>query len=89
MNHNYHRRYGQNAYANIPLDDAWKLCQQVPAIREDYDSQASVFNWPEAYRQFVVSPHWAYWFARHVICDHWPAAEVGWRLICPEQRRHP
>jgi hypothetical protein len=74
LNHNYHRRYGQIADANIHID-AWKLSQQVPTIREDYEGQADLYQWPEAYRQFSVSPHWAYWFARHVICDHWPGAE--------------
>jgi hypothetical protein len=75
MNHSYHGRYGRHADANIPIDEAWKLCQQTPAIREDYDGQADLYQWPEPYRQFAIGPHWAYWFARHVICDHWPGAE--------------
>jgi hypothetical protein len=75
MNHNYHRRYGLVANANISLDEAWELCQQIPAIRKDYAGQAELYQWPEALPSVRSRPHWAYWFTRYLICAHWPGAE--------------
>jgi hypothetical protein len=44
MNYNHHRRYGQHADAKITVDEAWKLCQWIPAIREDHEGQANLFK---------------------------------------------
>lgn len=34
-----------------------------------------MFEWRECDKELSKSPFWGYWFARHVIGDHWPAAE--------------
>jgi hypothetical protein len=72
MEHNYHRLYGRIANANTSIAEAWEISNSGP-IREDYEWQAKFFNWQDKILQ--QGPHWAYWFARHVICDHWPVAE--------------
>jgi hypothetical protein len=78
MNHSYRRRYtvlGIHADANTSIEAAWALANATPILREDFQAQAVVYGWIEPYNRFEVSPHWAYWFARQVIMDHWPPAE--------------
>jgi|CXWL01.1.fsa_nt_gi hypothetical protein len=38
-------------------------------LQEAFLAQASQWSWP------TDRPYWAYWFARHVIGDHWPPGE--------------
>lgn len=75
MSHNFHRRYGPVANANTPVAKAWEIAQAIPAIREDYEGQAKIYHWSPQHALYDLTPHWAYWFARHVITDHWPAGE--------------
>lgn len=62
------------ANANTTLEEAWDLCQSVPEIKQKFDKHAELFTWPDN-PIFGINPYWAYWFSRHIICDHWPPAE--------------
>lgn len=72
MSNNFYRRYGLVVNSHVPVAKAWEICLQIPMIKEDYLGQMAVWGLPYEY---ALTPHWAYWFARHVIMDHWPAAE--------------
>ncbi len=60
------------ANANISVEEAWRLSTSLPEIRQNFEHQSKLFNWAEP---FQMGPFWAYWFARHVICDFWIAGE--------------
>ncbi len=61
-----------NCDSNMSIDDAWAMAQADPSIGDEYERQAAMYKWSA---KFELSPHWAYWFARNVIEDHWPVAE--------------
>lgn len=61
-----------NLSPNPKIADAWRNCEQTPTLATKFATQATIFHW--SYR-FEISPFWAYWFARQVLMDSWPAGE--------------
>ncbi len=60
----------------ISMADAQALYHQKPDLEAEYQRQAlSVASCFDNQPPDIHTPYWAYWFARHVVCDRWPAGE--------------
>src|SRR5262245_34756991 len=66
-------KWGKLATAETTIDVAWQLCEERPELSESFRECAARGDWPN--KEFEPQPFWAYWFARQIICDHWPLAE--------------
>lgn len=58
--------------ANTTVEEAdaiYNEGEHAAALQEAFKAQTTHFSWPSD------RPYWAYWFARHVIGDHWPPGE--------------
>lgn len=55
--------------SNTSIDEAWAIAQ---SHKDAFDAHIKYYAIDA---EWAVSPYWAYWFARHVIMDHWPVAE--------------